>query len=56
MVDTQDKAATRHDVPADEISRACVHVERYFQQALPLHVADAQYTGEASPEATKETP
>ena len=36
------EAATRHDVPADQISRACADVERYFTAALPLHVADEE--------------
>lgn len=36
------EAAARRDVAADQISQACQDVERYFTQALPLHVADEE--------------
>ncbi|MCA9630150.1 MAG: hemerythrin domain-containing protein [Myxococcales bacterium] len=36
------QAGSRHDVPADQIAQACIDVERYFTQALPLHVADEE--------------
>lgn len=36
------EAATRRDVPADQIIVACADVERYFGAALPLHVADEE--------------
>jgi iron-sulfur cluster repair protein YtfE (RIC family) len=35
-------AARRTDVPADETVEACSAVERYFTEALPLHVADEE--------------
>lgn len=34
-------AELRHE-PADQIARACADVERYFIEALPLHVADEE--------------
>lgn len=36
------QAGSRQGVPADQIAQACIHVERYFTQALPLHVADEE--------------
>lgn len=36
------QAGERQDATADQISQACVDVERYFTQALPLHVADEE--------------
>ncbi|MCP5066854.1 MAG: hemerythrin domain-containing protein [bacterium] len=36
------QAGLRQDVPADQIAQACIDVERYFTQALPLHVADEE--------------
>ena len=36
------EAATRHDAPADQVKEACARVERYFREALPLHVADEE--------------
>lgn len=36
------QAGSRQDVPADQIAQACIDVERYFTQALPLHVADEE--------------
>src|SRR5687768_5521196 len=36
------RAATLRHVPADQIARACADVERYFSEALPLHVADEE--------------
>lgn len=34
------EAAKRKDAPPEKIIEACADVERYFSQALPLHVAD----------------
>lgn len=39
-------AATRPDVPADQVVEACARVERYFREALPLHVADEEQSVE----------
>lgn len=36
------QAATRWDVPIDQVTQACDDVERYFREALPLHVADEE--------------
>ena len=36
------QAGSWQDVPADQIAQACIDVERYFTQALPLHVADEE--------------
>lgn len=36
------QAGSRQDVPSDQIAQACHDVERYFTQALPLHVADEE--------------
>ncbi len=36
------QAGWRQDASADQIAQACVDVERYFTQALPLHVADEE--------------
>jgi hemerythrin-like domain-containing protein len=36
------QAGSRQDVPPDQIAQACIDVERYFTQALPLHVADEE--------------
>jgi len=36
------EAAIRIDAPADQVSQACADVERYFIEALPLHVADEE--------------
>lgn len=36
------QAATRRDAPSAEVVQACVDVERYFLEALPLHVADEE--------------
>jgi hemerythrin-like domain-containing protein len=33
-------AGSREGVPAAEVAEACARVERYFTEALPLHVAD----------------
>ncbi len=35
-------AAERTDLPAGERADACARVERYFTEALPLHVADEE--------------
>lgn len=35
-------AATRADVTPADVSDACARVERYFTQALPLHVRDEE--------------
>ncbi|MBX3193071.1 MAG: hemerythrin domain-containing protein [Labilithrix sp.] len=32
----------RADAPADEVAYACARVERYFTEALPLHVRDEE--------------
>ncbi len=34
--------AERADLPADEAIEACARVERYFGEALPLHVCDEE--------------
>ncbi len=36
------EAARRQDAPADQIVQACADVERYFTEALPLHVLDEE--------------
>lgn len=36
------QAARRVDAPEDQIVEACLRVERYFSEALPLHVADEE--------------
>lgn len=36
------QAGSRQDVSPDQIAQACLDVERYFTQALPLHVADEE--------------
>lgn len=41
FVNLAHEAALR-DAPHDEIERACADVERYFTEALPLHVADEE--------------
>ena len=35
-------AGSRPDVSLDDIAQACADVDRYFTQALPLHVADEE--------------
>lgn len=35
-------AGERADLPPSELADACARVERYFGQALPLHVADEE--------------
>lgn len=42
FVDLAREAAVRTDAPADQISQACADVERYFTEALPLHVVDEE--------------
>lgn len=39
-------AGSRRDASADQISQACIDVERYFTEALPLHVADEEQSVE----------
>lgn len=34
--------AERSDTPSIEVSSACIRVERYFSEALPLHVRDEE--------------
>lgn len=34
--------ARRDDVPAHQVTQACADVTRYFDEALPLHVADEE--------------
>lgn len=36
------EAALRTDAPLDQVRQACADVERYFSEALPLHVADEE--------------
>jgi len=36
------QVAARRDARADQIAQACADVERYFVEALPLHVADEE--------------
>ena len=36
------EAGRRADVPVEPVTQACVAVERYFVEALPLHVADEE--------------
>lgn len=36
------EAASRRDAPPDQVAQACAAVERYFVEALPLHVADEE--------------
>jgi len=36
------QAASREDAPVDQVVQACADVERYFTEALPLHVADEE--------------
>lgn len=36
------EAAARTDAPSGQVIEACAEVERYFRQALPLHVADEE--------------
>ncbi len=33
---------TRDDVPASEVVETCLRCERYFKQALPLHIQDEE--------------
>lgn len=42
FVDLAHEAAIRTDAPADQIGQACADVERYFIEALPLHVVDEE--------------
>lgn len=42
FVDLAHEAAARTDAPADQTSQACADVERYFTEALPLHVVDEE--------------
>ncbi len=42
FVELAHEAAIRTDAPADQVSQACADVERYFIEALPLHVADEE--------------
>jgi len=37
-----DAIANRHEAPAAQVIQACASVERYFTEALPLHVADEE--------------
>jgi len=36
------QAASRKDAPVEQVVQACADVERYFVEALPLHVADEE--------------
>ncbi|OQX66650.1 MAG: hypothetical protein B6A08_19455 [Sorangiineae bacterium NIC37A_2] len=36
------EAGTNFEAPHEQIARACADVERYFAEALPLHVADEE--------------
>lgn len=36
------QAAVRTDVPPEELRQVCADVERYFIEALPLHIADEE--------------
>lgn len=36
------EAAIRTDAPVDQVIQACADVERYFVEALPLHVTDEE--------------
>ena len=42
FVDLAEAIATRHEAPAAQVIQACASVERYFTEALPLHVADEE--------------
>lgn len=42
FVELAHEAAIRTDAPVDQVSQACADVERYFVEALPLHVADEE--------------
>ena len=42
FVELAHEAAIRTDAPADQVIQACTDVERYFIEALPLHVADEE--------------
>lgn len=42
FVDLAYEAALRSEAPCDQVKRACADVERYFTEALPLHVADEE--------------
>lgn len=37
-----EQAGLRDDAPPEQIVQACLDVERYFTEALPLHVADEE--------------
>lgn len=36
------QAGSRRDAPPDQVAQACAAVERYFVEALPLHVAEEE--------------
>ncbi len=42
FVDLARDIALHRDVPAEQVAQACADVERYFREALPLHVADEE--------------
>ncbi len=42
FVELARQAALRGDASADQVAQACTDVERYFKEALPLHVADEE--------------
>lgn len=42
FVDLARQAASREDAPPGQVAQACADVERYFVEALPLHVADEE--------------
>ena len=42
FVDLARQVASREDAPLDQVAQACADVERYFVEALPLHVADEE--------------
>ena len=42
FVDLADAIANRREAPAAQVIQACASVERYFTEALPLHVADEE--------------
>lgn len=42
FIDLARRAASQPDAPRDQVAQACADVERYFVEALPLHVADEE--------------
>src|SRR5690606_15926791 len=42
FVELAHEAAIRMDAPVEQVIQACADVERYFVEALPLHVADEE--------------